>query len=91
MNAADDCIGVQSISCTLSSDKNSVQSDSVDDGAKESQDIKVQEGYCHLTGYQSDSEFFRISIQSKHIFSIVMQVPQPLVVNYCKLWKAMNG
>ena len=34
MNAADDGIDVQSISCTLSSDKNSVQSDSVDDGAK---------------------------------------------------------
>ena len=34
MNAADDGIDVQSISCTLSSDKNSVMSDGVDDGAR---------------------------------------------------------
>ena len=55
MDAADDCIDVQGSSCTLSSDENSVQSDSVDDGAKESQDLNIQEGYCHLAGNQSDS------------------------------------
>ena len=56
MDAADDCIDVQASSCTLSSDKNSVQSDSVDDGAKESQDINVQEGYCYSAGNQSDGD-----------------------------------
>ena len=54
MNAADDDIDVQSISCTLSSDKISVQSDSVDDD--ESQDINDHEGYCYLAGNQSDSD-----------------------------------
>ena len=56
MNASDDGIDVQSISCTLSSDKKSVQSDSVDDGAKESKDINVHEGYCYSAGNQSDSD-----------------------------------
>ena len=56
MNAADAGIDVQSISCTLSSDKSSVQSDSVDDVAEESQDINIQEGYCYLAGNQSDSD-----------------------------------
>ena len=56
MHAADDGIDVQSISCTLSSDKKSVQSDSVDDSAKESQDINVHEGYCYSAGNQSDSD-----------------------------------
>ena len=56
MNAADDAIDVQSISCTLSSDKNSVQSDSVDDDAKESQDINDHEGNCYSAGNQSDSD-----------------------------------
>ena len=56
MNAADDGIDVQSISCTLSSDKNSVMSDGVDDGAKESQDINDHEGYCYSAGNQSDSD-----------------------------------
>ena len=56
MNAADDGIDVQSISCTLSGDEKSVMSDGVDDGAKESQDINVQEGYCHLNSFQSDSD-----------------------------------
>ena len=40
----------------MSSDKNSVQSDSVDDGAKESQDINVKEGYCYLAGNRSYSD-----------------------------------
>ena len=56
MNAADAGIDVQSISCTLSSDKSSVQSDSVDYDAKESQDINVHEGYCYSAGNQSDSD-----------------------------------
>ena len=56
MYAADDGIDVQSISYTLSSDKNWVMSDGVDDGAKESQDINVQEGYCHLNGFQYESD-----------------------------------
>ena len=56
MDAAHDCIDVQGSSCTLSSDKHSVMSDSVDDGAKESQDINVHEGYCYSAGNQSDSD-----------------------------------
>ena len=56
MDAAHDCIDVHGSSCTLSSDKNSVQSDSVDEVAKESQDINIQEGYCYLAGNQSDSD-----------------------------------
>ena len=56
MDAAHYCIDVQGSSCTLSSDKNSVQSDSVDDVAKKSQDINIQEGYCYLSGNQPDSD-----------------------------------